>query len=105
MLLFRADHGAAELRRGDTAELVVRAGDAEDLAARVGRGDSEIGDDPSGPRAHDDDAVREIDRFIHAMGDEDDGPLLRLPELEKIVVEPYPRDLVERREGLVHQQD
>ena len=38
------------------------------------------------------------------MGDEHHGLAERLPEREEIVVEPKPRDLVERRERLVHQQ-
>src|SRR4051794_5704144 len=99
VLLFRAGHRTAELRRGRPAELVVGAGGAEHLAAWIGRVDREIGDDPAGPGAHDDDAVREIDRFIDAVGDEDHGPLLRLPKAEEIVVEAEAGDLVEGRKG------
>ena len=39
------------------------------------------------------------------MGDEDDGLVQIAPQLQQIVVEPEARDLVERGERLVHQQD
>ena len=39
------------------------------------------------------------------MGDEDDGLVQLAPQIKQIVVEPKARDLVERRERLVQQQD
>ena len=49
--------------------------------------------------------LRQIDRLEHRMGDEDDGLVQLAPQLEQIVVEPKARDLVERRERLVQQQN
>ena len=67
--------------------------------------DPELGADAARPRRHHDHALRQIDRFEHRMGDEDDGLLQVAPQLQQVVVEPKARDLVERRERLVHQQN
>jgi hypothetical protein len=48
--------------------------------------------------------IRSVHRLVHAVGHEDDGPALAGPERQEIVVELEARDLVERRERLVHQE-
>ncbi len=49
--------------------------------------------------------LRQIDRLEYRMGDEDDGLAQLAPQIKQIVVEPEARDLVERRERLVQQQN
>src|SRR5262249_1055531 len=81
------------------------AGGAEAFVARIGRVDQKLGEDAAGPRGHYHDPLREIDRFEHRMGDEHDGLAQRLPEHQQVVIEAKARDLVERGERLVHQQE
>jgi flavoprotein len=49
-------------------------------------------------RAHHDDAVGEKHRLEHAVRDEDDRELARLPQLQQVAVKLKPRDLVKCRE-------
>ncbi len=51
------------------------------------------------------DALAEIGRLHDAVGHEEDRHLCRLPDVEQLFVEAVAGDLVERAEGLVHQQD
>ena len=74
---------------------------APQAAERV---DRQLSEDTARPRAHHHDAVRQIDRLEHRMGDEHDRGAQRLPHLQQVVVELEAGDLVERREWLVHQQ-
>ena len=67
--------------------------------------DREIGGDTARPRGHDRDAGRQVDRFEDAVGDEDDRRRAALPQPQQVVVERQPRDLVERGERLVEQQE
>jgi hypothetical protein len=71
----------------------------------MGRIDRKLGEDAAGPPRHHDNPLRKVDRLEHRMGDEDDGLAQIAPQRQQIVIEPKPRDLVERRERLVHQQD
>src|SRR5262245_18936593 len=80
-------------------------GGAEAFVARIGCVDQKLGEDAAGPRRHHDDPLGEIDRLEYRMGDEDDGLAQRLPEREQVIVEAKARDLVERGERLVHQQE
>ena len=57
------------------------------------------------PRRHDDDAPGEIDGLVDVVGDEHHGAALAAPGREELVLQPHPRQGVERAERLVHQQD
>jgi hypothetical protein len=57
-----------------------------------------------GPRRHHHDAAREIDALVDRMRDEDDGAAELALQPQDIVVELEAGDLVERGEGLVHEQ-
>src|SRR5690606_6540212 len=98
-------HPLAKGSADPCAGLDVGRGFAEDAATRVGGLDGDIGKDAAGPRAHHENAFREIDRLIDAVGDEDGRELLAGPQVDKIVVELLAREFVERGEGLVHQED
>ena len=50
-------------------------------------------------------ALAEIDRLHDAVRDEQDGGAGAPPDRQQLVVQPVARDLVERAERLVHQQD
>lgn len=50
-------------------------------------------------------ASAEIDRFDDAVGDEQDGRAGPAPDVQKLVVQSFAGDLVERTEGFVHEQD
>ena len=89
----------------DAAEMRVFGRGAEQRVARIGRLAAQVGHHAAGPRRHHDDALREIDRLEHRMGDEHRGEAVLPPQRQQVVVEPVARDLVERRERLVHQQD
>ncbi len=58
-----------------------------------------------GSPCHDDEAVGEKHRFEDAVRDEDDGPFLVQPQAQEILVELEAGDLVERREGLVEEEE
>jgi hypothetical protein len=72
--------------------------------ARVRQVDRHDPGDPAGPRRHDDDAGREEDRLGDRVRDEDDGRAELLPDPQQLQVQPLARHLVERAEGLVHQE-
>ena len=61
--------------------------------------------DAAGPRRHHRDAVGEIDRLLHVVGDEDHGLRRALPDAEQLRLHQVPGLRVERAERLVHQQD
>src|SRR5262245_374652 len=62
-------------------------------------------DNPAGSRAHHHDLRGQEDGLGDRMGHEDDGLLRFGPELEQFPVQFVTDDLVERSEGLVHQQE
>src|SRR5499427_8564425 len=114
LILVRPTSRSWSLRRGDGARQGFRdlpamadiiGGGAEAFVARIGRVDQKLGEDAAGPRGHYHDSLREIDRLEHRMGDKDHGLAQRLPERQQVVVEAKARDLVERGERLVHQQE
>ena len=90
---------------GDAAEMRVFGRGAEQVVARIRRVASQVGHHAAGPRRHHDDALREIDRLEHRMRDEHRREAVLPPQRQQVVVELVARDLVERRERLVHQQD
>ena len=49
--------------------------------------------------------LAEIERFLHAMGHEEDRRLRVPPDAEELFVQPVAGDLIERAKGLVHEQD
>src|SRR5215469_15375469 len=102
---FRRTDGARQCFRDLPAMADIIGGGAKAFVARIGRVDQELGEDATGPRGHYHDPLREIDRLEHRMGDEDHGLAQRLPERQQVVVEAKARDLVERGERLVHQQE
>src|SRR5439155_472570 len=61
--------------------------------------------DAARARRHDRDPGREDERLLQAVGDEDHGLLRPPPDLEEPLAHEEPRLLVERPEGLVHQDD
>ena len=65
----------------------------------------DVTDHPAGPGRHDDDAVAEDERLLEAVGDEDDGAPVRLPDLEQHLLQHHPHLRVHGRERLVHEQD
>ncbi len=60
-------------------------------------------DDPSGPRTHHQHGVGEVDRLGQAVGDEEYRLAGLFPDVEQVVPHAGARLLVERRKGLVHQ--
>ncbi len=60
--------------------------------------------DASRPLRHHDDARGQVGALENGMGDKDHAQRVFLPQFEQIVVERLPRQLVERRERLVHQE-
>jgi len=64
-------HRACELRRGLPAEFVVAKRGTERVTARVGGVDLDFAGDMTGPAAHHDDAVGEVNRLEDAVGDKD----------------------------------
>ena len=61
---------------------------------------------PDAPRTrrHDDDPIRQIDRFVDAVGDEHDRRAMQLPNAKQLGLHDAPRLRIERAERLVHQQ-
>src|SRR5438552_3995770 len=60
---------------------------------------------PPGHGVHDDDAIGEKHRLADAVRDEDDRLAALLPDAQQLEVHPLPRELVERSERLVHEDD
>ena len=67
--------------------------------------DPPLEDDAARARRQDDDAVGEHQRLPDAVGDEDDRLAARRPDAQQLVLHLDARQLVERAERLVHQQD
>ena len=61
--------------------------------------------DRGGPRAHDDDAIRQLHCLVYVVGDEEDGLLLALPYFHQLRAHAQTRQKVERPERLVHVED
>src|SRR5258708_12299743 len=102
---FRRADGARQGFRDLPAMADIIGGGAKAFVARIGRVDRELREDAAGPRGHHDDPLREINRLEHRMGDEHDRLAQRLPERQQVVVQAKARDLVERGERLVPQQE
>ena len=75
------------------------------LVPRPRQCDLEYFADLAGPRAHHHDAVGERDRFGDAVGDEEHGLLRFTPDAQQLITHPGAGDLIERTEGLVHEQE
>ena len=90
-------HVGAQL--AELGALVQRAG------ARIGKRHLDDLADVRGPRGHDDDAVREIDRFLDGVGDEHHRLVLGGQHLEQQVLHGRARLRIKRAERLVHQQE
>ncbi len=69
------------------------------------REDGGVRSSRGGPRAHDDDARAHEDRLVDVVRDEQHGLLLGLPDAEQQLLHQLARLVVERAEGLVHEQD
>ena len=69
-----------------------------------GEGDLPVGLDPAGPAGHDDDPVGEHDGLGDRVGHEHHRGLALLGQLQQEVAHLGAGDLVERGEGLVHEQ-
>src|SRR5262245_47246187 len=92
----------------DLAVEIVERGLDLDLGdvARARQRDLPIADDAGGgPRRHDHHAVRERDRLLEIVGDEQHGLAVGVPQIEQQVAHDLPRLRIERAERLVHQQD
>ncbi len=85
-------------------QVVVAVGLAGIVAPRLRQVDIDDVADAPRPRAHDHHARGEEDRLRDGVGDEDDGLAGRPPDAQHLRVEPLAGHLVERPEGLVHQQ-
>ena len=59
----------------------------------------------AGPGRHHEHPVAEQDRLLEAVGDEQHGAPVGLPQLEQLVLQDLAHLGVERGERLVHQQD
>ena len=60
--------------------------------------------DATRSRRHDDDAVRQKHGFGHAVRDEHDRRVGLRPDVQQLAVEALARHLIQRAEGLVHQE-
>ena len=80
-----------------------RLADLEGSVARKAAVDHVI--DAPGARRHHHHTGREEDGLGDRMGDEDDGLAGLVPEPQQLLVELVAHDLVERAEGLIHQQE
>ena len=99
-------HGAVQRRARAPAEFAHRRGLARKLSSRSRRRvDRDLGDDPARARRHHDDAGRQIDALVDRVGDEDDRAAEFALQAQEVVVELEAGDLVERREGLVHEEE
>ena len=75
----------------------------EGLIARRGGFDAKLGGDAPRPGRQDDHAAAEVHGLEDAVGDEEHGQPLPVRKRREVVLELEARDLVESREGLVHQ--
>jgi len=66
--------------------------------------DGQLGRNAAGPRRHNGDPGRQINRFENAVSDENDGRPAVGPQPQQIIVERHSGDLVEGGERLVEQQ-
>jgi hypothetical protein len=60
---------------------------------------------PAGPGAEHEDAIRQVERFVDIMGDENDRFLEASPDVEKPVLQLATGQGVECAKGLIEQQD
>src|SRR5581483_7155356 len=67
--------------------------------------DIENGLDAARPRAHHDHPIRQEDRLVNLVGDEQHRLARGVPHLEQLLLHELARLGVERRERLVHQED
>src|SRR5690242_6432565 len=77
---------------------------AQRKSARRGKIDGDTLAHASRPSREQQHLLAEERRLIDRMRDEENGGLRLPPNLQKLLVEAVARDLVERAEGLVHQQ-
>ncbi len=75
------------------------------LVPRIGRIHGHLTEDAAWIGRHHHNAGSKGTRFQNRMSDEDKRSSHRFPQLQQIIVEAEARDLVERGEGFVHQQD
>ena len=91
------------------AEVVVEEDLLEAGVPRPGNVHDVVVGDPPGMRVHHDDAVRQQQRLLQVVRDEEDGRTILgprgLPELEQLALQAQLGLRIEGGEGLVHQQD
>lgn len=68
-------------------------------------GDGELGDEPAWTSTHHNDSISQQDRLLDAVGHENDGAPLLLPQVEQLVLHDGACLHVKRRERLIHQQE
>src|SRR5262245_51229106 len=73
--------------------------------ARTGQRHVDHGQHASRSGTHDDDPVGEEDRLDDAVRHEDDGLATLLPDPQQLEVQPFARELVDRPERLIHQDN
>ena len=61
--------------------------------------------DGSRPVSHHRDAVGEVNRFLDAVGDKDDGLAELVPDVQQLVLQGPASQRIERAERLIHQHD
>src|SRR5260370_31634612 len=89
----------------DLVNLVDKRLGAVDLRVILVEGGVDNGLDASGPCGHDGDPLREVDGFVHIVGDEDHGFARFLPDGEQLALHQAAGLCVEGAERLIHQQD
>src|SRR6476646_4644210 len=85
--------------------LVLRMADDAIQAARARDRNSDVGNDATRTRRHDDDAIAEKDRLRDRVRDEDDGLAAGLPDALQFEVHSLARQGIQRTERLVHQEN
>ncbi|MDB6171998.1 MAG: hypothetical protein JWL59_1309 [Chthoniobacteraceae bacterium] len=60
---------------------------------------------PAGTRAHDDDSIAHVDRFIDVVGDQNHGGLARPPEAQNFILHPHPGKGIEGAERLIEEEE
>src|SRR5690606_3448618 len=75
------------------------------LFAGAGNINPNVSQDGAGPCAHDDDAVRQFDRFGNAMGDKDDGLFRINPNFFELTMKAASCLFIQSARRFVHQQD
>src|SRR5260370_3806228 len=78
---------------------------AVDLRVVLVEGGVDDGLDAPGPCGHYGDPLREVDGFVHIVGDEDHGFARFLPDGEQLALHQAAGLCVERAERFIHQQD